>query len=389
MIDRRFFIGAGAASAVALGFAPRLVFAKAATGKRFVFIIQRGAADGLGTIAPVGDPGFAAARGVLAADFAGIPKLDALFALHPNLKTVGALYGQKQALFAHAIASPYRDRSHFDGQNVLETGGAGAYQVKDGWLNRLLGQLPADAAKAIAVSITVPMALRGARDVSSYAPSALPQASEDLLQRVAMLYQGDAQLHALWSDAMSTRALTSDMAQDGGGGGQQLGARNAAATGALAAKLLAPDDGARIAMIETGGWDTHAQQRGRLGLQLGGLDAMIGALKDGLGPLWADTMVLVATEFGRTVAVNGTGGTDHGTASSAMLLGGAVKGGRVLADWPGLGASALYEGRDLKPTLALDAFIGGAVAGHFGLDPARLMPALFPAARERAVEGLV
>ncbi|OYW22410.1 MULTISPECIES: DUF1501 domain-containing protein [unclassified Sphingomonas] len=385
MIDRRFFIAGGAASAAALGFAPRLVFAKAATNKRFVFIIQRGAADGLGTIAPVGDPAFVPARGVLAADFAGVPKLDSMFALHPNLKTVGALYAQKQALFAHAIASPYRDRSHFDGQNVLETGGAGAYQVKDGWLNRLLGLLPAEAAKAMAVSITVPMALRGANEVSSYAPSALPQASDDLMQRVAMLYQGDAQLHALWSDAMGTRALTGDMGADG----PQNGVRNAAATGALAAKLLVPTDGARIAMIETGGWDTHAQQRGRLGQQLGGLDAMIAALKEGLGPLWADTMVLVATEFGRTVALNGTGGTDHGTASSAMLLGGAVKGGRVIADWPGLAASALYEGRDLRPTLPLDAFIGGAVAGHFGLDPARAMPALFPATRGTAIAGLV
>lgn len=389
MIDRRFFIAGGAASAATLGFVPRLVFAKAATSKRFVFIIQRGAADGLGMIAPVGDPSFASARGVLAADFEDVPKIDSMFALHPNLKTIGALYAQKQGLFAHAAASPYRDRSHFDGQNVLETGGAGAYQVKDGWLNRLLGLLPAEQAKAIAVSITVPMALRGARDVSSYAPSALPQASEDLLQRVAMLYDGDKQLHALWSDAMSTRALTSDMDASGGMNGGANNPRNAAATGALAAKLLVPSDGARIAMIETGGWDTHAQQRGRLANQLTGLDAMVAALKDGLGPLWAETMVLVATEFGRTVALNGTGGTDHGTASSAMLIGGAVKGGRVIADWPGLAPAALYEGRDLKPTLPLDAFIGGAVAGHFGLDPARAMPALFPATKARGIEGLV
>ncbi|OYY72964.1 DUF1501 domain-containing protein [Sphingomonas sp. 28-63-12] len=381
MIDRRFFIGAGAASACALGFAPRLVFARAATAKRFVFVIQRGAADGLGTIAPVGDPAFVGARGVLAADFDGAPKLDSLFALHPNLKTIGALFGQRQALFAHAVASPYRDRSHFDGQNVLETGGVGAYQVKDGWLNRLLGQLPADQARAIAVAATVPVALRGPHEVASYAPSALPQASDDLLQRVSMLYQGDGQLHALWSEAMNTRMLTSDMTADNG--------RNAAATGALAAKLLAPDDGARIAMIETGGWDTHAGQRGRLGVQLAGLDAMIAALKDGLGPLWPETLVLVATEFGRTVAVNGTGGTDHGTASSTMLIGGAVKGGRVLADWPGLAPSALYDGRDLKPTMALDALIGGAVAGHFGLDPARLMPALFPGTTAQGVAGLV
>lgn len=382
MIDRRSFVGAGAIGALAMGFAPTLALARAETDRRFVFIIQRGAADGLATLAPVGDPGFASQRGVLAEDFAGAARLDSMFALHPSLATIGELYTRGQALFAHAIASPYRDRSHFDGQNVLETGGAGAYQVKDGWLNRMLGMVPSGQAKAIAVAATVPLALRGSHEVSSYAPSALPDAPDDLLQRVSMLYQGDSQLHALWSEAMGTRALTGAMAGDNG--------RNAAATGALAAKLLAPANGARIAMIETGGWDTHAQQRTRLALQLRGLDSMIGALQVGLGPLWADTMVLVATEFGRTVAVNGTAGTDHGTGSAAMLLGGGVKGGRVLADWPGLGQAALFEGRDLRPTLQLDAFIGGAVAGHFGVEPGRAMAALFPdAGAVRPIEGLV
>ncbi|WP_240698917.1 DUF1501 domain-containing protein [Sphingomonas sp. AAP5] len=379
ILDRRAFLGAGA---LALALAPRMAFAKAETDKRFIFIIQRGAADGMGIVAPVGDPAFVGARGDLAADFASAPKLDGMFALHPTMTALQGLYGRKQALFAHAVASPYRDRSHFDGQNVLESGGLSAYQVKDGWLNRLLGVLPPTEAKAIAVSATVPLALRGKHDVSSYAPSNLPQASDDLMQRVAMLYQGDAQLHGLWSEAMSTRELTSDLAAGGGA--------NAVATGALAARLLAPANGARIAMIETGGWDTHTQQRQRLGAQLKGLDGMIGALQAGLGPLWSDTMVLVATEFGRTVAVNGTGGTDHGTGSSAMLLGGAVRGGRVLADWPGLQAAALFEGRDLKPTLQLDAFIAGAVAGHFSVEPARAMAALFPLSKgTKAVDGLV
>lgn len=379
ILDRRAFLGAGA---LALALAPRMAFAKAETDKRFIFIIQRGAADGMGIVAPVGDPAFVGARGDLAADFATAQKLDGMFALHPTMTALQGLYGRKQALFAHAVASPYRDRSHFDGQNVLESGGLSAYQVKDGWLNRLLGVLPPTEAKAIAVSATVPLALRGKFDVSSYAPSSLPQASDDLMQRVAMLYQGDAQLHGLWSEAMSTRELTSDLAAGGGA--------NAVATGALAARLLAPANGARIAMIETGGWDTHTQQRQRLGAQLKGLDGMIGALQAGLGPLWSDTVVLVATEFGRTVAVNGTGGTDHGTGSSAMLLGGAVRGGRVLADWPGLQAAALFEGRDLKPTLQLDAFIAGAVAGHFGVEPARAMAALFPLSKgTKAVDGLV
>lgn len=382
MFDRRSLLVGGGAAALAATFAPRMAFAKAATDRRFVFIIQRGAADGLSVVAPVGDPAFSGVRGVLGEDLAGARKLDAMFALHPAMVQTGALFGKGQALFAHAIASPYRDRSHFDGQNVLETGGVRAYQEKDGWLNRLLGVVPTEERSAIAVAATVPMALRGAREVASYAPSALPDASEDLLRRVTMLYEGDKQLHALWDEALQTRTLTGDLAGDNG--------RNAAATGALAAKLLLPATGARIAMIETGGWDTHSAQKGRLQAQLKGLDAMIAALQTGLGPVWDRTMVLVATEFGRTVAVNGTNGTDHGTASAAMLLGGAVKGGRVIADWPGLAPASLYEGRDLKPTMGLDAFISGAVAGHFGLDPAPTMAALFPAgAKARATEGLV
>lgn len=382
MIDRRTLIGSSALGALGLAFAPRVAFAKGETDKRFVFIIQRGAADGLATLGAVGDPGFAASRGILAEDFAGAARIDPLFALHPALANAGGLYRAGQALFAHAVASPYRDRSHFDGQNVLETGGAGAYSLKDGWLNRMLGVLPPTSAKAIAVSATVPMALRGSHDVASYAPSALPQASDDLLQRVAMLYQGDSQLHGLWSEALGTRSLTSDMADAGGA--------NAAATGTLAARLLAPADGARIAMIETGGWDTHAQQRGRLALQLKNLDLMIAAMKTGLGPIWSETLVIVATEFGRTVAVNGTGGTDHGTASAAMLFGGDVRGGRVLADWPGLATNALYEGRDLRPTLQLDALVAGAVAGHFGVEPGRTMAVLFPDSHGvRPVDGLI
>ncbi|WP_294300295.1 DUF1501 domain-containing protein [uncultured Sphingomonas sp.] len=379
MVTRRHFVSSACLAMLGATFAPRIAFAAAPTDKRFVFIIQRGAADGLGTLVPYADPAYAAVRGALADG--QHQKLDGMFGLHPMLAQSAAMYGSGEALFAHAVASPYRDRSHFDGQNVLETGGAQAYAVKDGWLNRLLTVLPQSDKRAIAIAATVPMALRGPVEVASYAPSALPDATDDLLARVTQLYAGDAQLHGLWEQAMATRNLTGDLAADDG--------RNAAATGALAAKLLAPADGARIAMIETGGWDTHSGQQGRLAAQLRGLDAMIAAIKAGMGPAWKDTMVLVATEFGRTVAVNGTGGTDHGTASAAMLFGGGVKGGRVLADWPGLAPANLYEGRDLKPTTSLDGFIAGAVAVHFGIDPARAVAALFPkAGAVRPVEGL-
>ena len=379
MTDRRnFLIGGGAVLSAA--FAPRLAYARAATDRRFVFIIQRGAADGLAMLMPTGDPGFAPLRGAWAEDASAARRLDGMFALHPALSGMAGLYDAGQALFAHAVASPYRDRSHFDGQNVLETGGAAAYTVKDGWLNRLLTLLPRDDARAIAVAATVPLALRGGREVASYAPSALPDASGDLMARVTQLYAEDPQLHALWAKALQTRQLAQEAGGDAG--------RDAAATGALAARLLAPADGARIAMIETGGWDTHAGQRGRLNTQLKALDAMVGALKTGLGPAWDRTLVLVATEFGRTARINGTGGTDHGTATATMLLGGTVLGKRVVADWPGL--SKLYEDRDLTPTTDLDALIAGAVAGHFGIDPARTMATLFPGSTgRRPVAGLI
>jgi len=356
---------------------PALAADRASTEKRFVFIIQRGAADGLSAIAPVGDSAFTAQRGALAEDAASGAKLDAMFALHPSLAETAKLYSAGEALFVHAVASPYRDRSHFDGQNVLETGGTAAYRLKDGWMNRLLGLLPPAEGKALAVSSTVPMALRGMHEVSSYAPSRLPNASEDLLTRVGAMYDSDPQLHPLWQSAMETRAAAGDMAGQEG--------QNGAAIGALTAKLLRDD--ARVAMIETTGWDTHANQRGRLNGQLRGLDQTLASLKSGLGPDWANTVVLVATEFGRTARINGTGGTDHGTGSAAMLIGGAVAGGRVIGDWPGLANSALYEGRDLKPTTALDSLVAAAVAQHYALDPARTMKTLFPETQGTALQA--
>jgi uncharacterized protein (DUF1501 family) len=354
-----------------------MAFARANTDRRFVFIIQRGAADGLSIVAPTGDPNFASVRGDFAHDSDAGARVDSFFTLHPALAETAKIYSEKQALFVHAVASPYRDRSHFDGQNVLETGGSAAYRLKDGWMNRLLGLVPPADAKALALSSTVPMALRGSREVSSYASSQLPSPTDDLLARVGTLYEADRQLHDLWTAAMDTRMKAGDAMQGGGG-------PKGAATGALAAKMLL-GDGARIAMIETNGWDTHSGQRGRLNAQLRDLDQTLAALKAGLDAEWANTLVIVATEFGRTVHPNGTGGTDHGQASVSMLLGGAVAGGRVVADWPGLTQSALYEGRDLKPTTDLDALIAGALAQHYAVEPPRMMQTLFPQSRGSAL----
>jgi len=364
-LDRRSFLGAAA-----LLTASPVLFAQAATERRFVFIIQRGAADGLSTVIPYAEPAYARLRGALAVDPTSALKLDGTFALHPSLAKLAELYAAGEASFFHAVASPYRDRSHFDGQNVLETGGRAAYQVKDGWMNRLVGMLPRRGKDAIAFSPAVPMALRGSAEVTTYAPSALPQANEELMLRVEQLYAHDAQLHALWSSALDARGMA----------GETSGERrqDAAAIGRIAAGFLARADGPRIAMIETAGWDTHSGQNARLAGQLKGLDNLIAALRDGLGGAWSQTVVLVATEFGRTVAANGTGGTDHGTGAVAMLVGGAVQGGRVVADWPGLAPASLHEGRDLKPTLALDRLLASACAETFAIEPDRTARVLFP-----------
>lgn len=377
--DRRGFLGAATLLA-----APQVLFAQAATERRFVFIIQRGAADGLNIVIPYAEPAYASLRGGVAIDPAAALKLDGTFALHPALAKLRELYAGGEAMFVHAVASAYRDRSHFDAQNVLETGGKSPYQLKDGWMNRLLGMLPRSGKEAIAFAPAVPLAMQGGVEVTTYAPSTLPEANEDLLARVGQLYAPDRQLHALWASALEARGMARE--SQGGSGNRQ----DAAALGRTAAGFLARTDGPRIAMIETSGWDTHSGQDARLTRQLSGLDGLIGALRAGMGATWAQTVVLVATEFGRTVAANGTGGTDHGTAAAAMVVGGAVQGGRIVTDWPGLAPSNLFEGRDLKPTLALERLIASTCAEAFNLDPERTTQVLFPDAdRYKAMPRLL
>ncbi|MBW8294433.1 DUF1501 domain-containing protein [Sphingopyxis sp.] len=370
ILSRRSIILSGITVAAA-GTLPVFAYAAAATPRRLVFIIQRGAADGLATVAPTGDPAFAAARRTLADETASGAKLDTMFTLHPALATTAGLYSGQQAHFAHAVATAYRDRSHFDGQNMLEGGGSRPYGRSDGWVGRLLTLLPTAERAAIAIAPAVPLALRGTVQVGTYAPSRLPQADGDLIAGLSALYAEDPLLHPLWDSAVKTQELAGDI---GGNNG-----RNGADLGKLAASLMLPADGARVMMVETGGWDTHSGQRGRLNAQLRGLDQLIGALQSGLGPAWNDTLVIVATEFGRTVEVNGTGGTDHGTASTAMLLGGSLAlGGKVSADWPGLTPAERLDGRDLRPTRSLESVIAAAVAHHYALDPKRVMTTLYP-----------
>ena len=370
MLNRRSFVTSGV---LGLGIAafPGVGWAAPGTSKKFVFIIQRGAADGLATLAPTGDPGFLSARGDLATDAATGVKLDTMFTLHPAMTESAKLFALKQASFAHAVASSYRERSHFDAQNILESGAVRPYGRDDGWIGRLLTLLPRDDAKGLAIAPAVPLALRGPIAANSYAPSRLPDANSDLMARLTNLYAEDAQLSALWSGAQAADAMAGSPADPALKGG--------AALGQMTAGLMSGPNGARVVMLETNGWDTHFQQKGRLNGALKQLDSLIGSLRDALGSEWNTTLVMVATEFGRTVAFNGTGGTDHGTGSAAMLFGGSLaNGGRIFADWPGLKASQLYEGRDLNPTMRFEQFANDALAQHYDLDPVKTRTTLFP-----------
>ena len=370
-VNRRSILAAGAGMG-AITALPGLAWAQAATDRRLIVVLQRGAADGLAIVAPTGDPAYRSARGALA-DVEGGSNIDSFFTLHPALAASRRMFAAREARFVHAVATRYRDRSHFDGQNLFESGGARPYARQDGWMNRLLTLLPEAERPAIALAQAVPLMLRGDVSVSSYAASRLPAASEDLTRRIEALYANDPLLHPIWQEAQRTRTLAGDIGANAGRGGAELGE--------LAVRLMLPADGARVLSIETGGWDTHSGQQGRLAAQLRGLDALVDAVRTGLGPQWANTLMIVATEFGRTVAANGTGGTDHGTASAAMLFGGSLAGGgTIAADWPGLSPAALYEGRDLRPTTSLEAVIAHAVARHYALDPARTAAQLFPAA---------
>lgn len=371
MVDRRTLLKIGVPGLALASFLPRMSFAAADTDRRFVFIIQRGAADGLQLLPPLGDPAFGAVRGQFMRSLESAHKLDATFSLNPALKRMADLYGRKQALPVHAVASVYRDRSHFDAQNVLESGAMKAFERDDGWLNRLLGDLPPQDSKAVALAETMPLALRGSNAASNYAPAKDERATPDLLARVGGLYASDTGLASVWRTALETRGLAG---AEGAAGNLSAGAQ----AGALAASLLKPADGARVLMMESTGWDTHTAQEGRVAREAANLDATIGALVDGLGPVWNETMVLIATEFGRTVAINGTRGTDHGTGAAAFVLAGSPIGGKVAADWPGLGAGALYNDRDLKPTSSLEGLVVGSLSRHFDIDPARLARTLYP-----------
>ena len=382
-------------------------------GPRVVLVLLRGGMDGLSAVPAVGDPAFAEARGALGRLATPALPLDGLMALHPALAGLHRLYGQQELLVLHAAGLPYRDRSHFDAQQVLESGGQRPFALDTGWLGRALAER---GGKGLALQTAVPLVLRGHADIDTWAPSTQLDPAPDLVARIERLYATDAPLAQALARARDLRldgamtppatpaapamatAPAAPAAPTAAGMAPGAMAAEAAAVAPApgrplvlalarqAARFLAQPDGPQAAVLSMGGWDTHANQAGDTGPlvnNLGTLDAALLALREGLsgpagGDTWRRTVVLVVTEFGRTVAINGTQGTDHGSGGAALVLGGAVRGGRVLADWPGLAPAQRHEGRDLRVTTDLRALFKTVLVEHLGLAPARVAQQVLP-----------
>jgi uncharacterized protein (DUF1501 family) len=388
--DALQMLGGLAALSAQIGL-PRLALAAPSAGeRRLVFMFLRGGMDGLAAVPAYGDPQYAARRGILAIAAPGAPggalDLDGHFGLNPYLPEMHKLYAARELAVLHAVASPYRERSHFDAQNLVENGTAKPFGRDAGWLNVALGT--GNKVGGMALGQSIPLVLRGPAQVGSWSPSALAGPDPDMLERLAELYRGDAILAPSFAAARESQGMLDgrETARGMGAGPQAV-----LALAKAAGEILGKREGPRVASIDFGGWDTHINQLGEysaLTRNLRLLDRSLLALKAALGPAWQQTAVLIVTEFGRTVAPNGSSGTDHGTAGAAFVAGGAVRGGRVIADWPGLGERALHEGRDLRPTLDMRALFKAALIAQMSLDEAALARVFPGSSGLRPLEGL-
>jgi uncharacterized protein (DUF1501 family) len=391
----------GSGALFAWAFVPRIARAEG-RDPRFLTIVLRGALDGLAAVAPVGDPNWVKLRGDNALKLDGATPalpLDGFFALNPAMPNLHRLYKAGQAIVVHAVATPYRERSHFDGQDVLESGLARPGRADTGWLNRALVKLEPDdrvrtntnSQRTFAVGPITPLVVRGPAPVLSWVPPRLPPVSDDTTARLLDLYRHtDPKLARVLEERIDLSSLAPMGAVDRKPGEtapvlqvgniNQVRAYFAEAAGA-AAKFLAKPDGPRVGALALDGWDTHVNEGlvdGRLSQLLGALDGALGAVETNMGAAWSETVVTLITEFGRTARINGSAGTDHGTATVALLLGGALKGGRVVADWPGVREADLYEKRDLKATTDLRAVLKGLLREHLRVDERALSADIFP-----------
>jgi uncharacterized protein (DUF1501 family) len=386
MFDRRHLIKTAAAQTL---IRPVRVSAETEGRKRVVLIILRGGQDSLHTLPPYGEPHYKKLRPrtTIASPNTegGAFKLDGVFGLHPTLGEFGKLYRDGQMLAIPAIGTRYRGRSHFDGQNVLESGANRPFQYGDGFLNRALGGTQKDK-DGLILSLQIPLVMLGKADIEQFSPSIYPTPDKDYLQRVVGMYEEDPLLreHAVRDDLME---LTSDLSK------QELrkvtGGRSMPLAAKIAARYLKRANGPSVAVLETGGFDTHNKIEARSGRLLKELDRTVATLKEGLGPTWADTVVMTVSEFGRTAKENGSRGTDHGTGGMSFLLGGAVAGGQIYGDWPGLRPQDLFQGRDIQPVTSTEGVMKAILAQHLGIAEGHIENEVFPDTRKIAqAEGL-
>ncbi|MEQ1781301.1 MAG: DUF1501 domain-containing protein [Hyphomonadaceae bacterium] len=362
LLTRRSLLAAGlTATLVSMAPAARAKSAESG-GRKLVVVILRGAMDGMAALPNVDDPDIEALRGSLV-DAAATP-LDNGFALHSAMPTLAAMYKAREAAFVPAIAGPYRERSHFEAQDLLECGEVSRV-IDSGWLNRALEKAPG-AYSAVSIGPSLPLVLRGqSSHATSWSPPVLPEPSSDTVSRLLELYEGDALLKsallsAAGAEMVAGKADMADQSAQRGGPAQYVSLFQAAGT------FLSEPDGPEIAVVSLEGWDTHISQNALLKQRFAALDNGIAALKAALGGTWKKTAVVAVSEFGRTVRVNGGGGTDHGTGGLAMLVGGAIKGGQMFGDWPGLKQSALFENRDLMPAVDMRTVFKGLMRDHLG-----------------------
>ncbi len=402
-LSRRQALATAAGFGLSLNFVARQSFAASQgsqAAKKLVLVICRGGMDGLTVAPPVGDPDYEGLRRSLAISDAAL-KLDGTFGLHPSLSAVHAMALAGQARIVPAVATPDRARSHFEAQDVLESGAATVYGTASGWLNRAVGSLAAQRrVEAISIGATAPLVLRGPAAVSSWSPGKLVDASARLPSLLQDLYKDDPVLGPAFARGLATETMAGSAMGDGGMSEMGQAANTKAylkqgqdasrKLGETVAGFMREPTGPQIAAISLDGFDTHANQLGQLNLRLANLDAVLDGLHIGLGDEWPDTVVIVATEFGRTARANGTAGTDHGTASTALVLGGGLKRGGIIGDWPTLKAASLFENRDLAPSLDMRALFKGVLAEQLGVEAKALDAAVFPnSAGVKGVAGLV
>lgn len=376
-LNRRGLLAAG----LSLTFAGRAVAQSRGPRRKLVVMVARGAMDGLSVTVPTGDANYHRLRGDLAVEGA-LPLSDG-FGLHPSLAGLHAMHAAGQMRWAPAVAIPARIRSHFDAQDVLENGGEGLRQASDGWLNRALALT---GGTGLSIGPQTPLILRGSAPTSSWAPGGRVESGDRIAAQLQDLYVDDPMLATNLARGLETEAMAMQV-----GDGTPLRRNDVNGLGQAVARLMTGETGADIVALSVEGWDTHARQTAQMALRLTGLDQIIGGLHDGLGDAWSNTVVVVATEFGRTARANGTGGTDHGTASTMLLAGGALTSGGPIGDWPTLADNRLFEGRDLAPTLDVRSVFKGLLRDHIGIDRAALDARVFPdsAAEAPALDGLV